>query len=137
MNGNKPLKFEVGAGQIIAGFDKSVIGKSVGEEYDIKLQPSEGYGEYEEGLTRTIPKDNFPKEQEPKEGMLIVVMSSHGHPIPATIKKIEDDICTIDLNHPMAGKILHFKIKIVETGCEPDPPHVCGCGSDHDHNHEH
>ena len=109
MNGNKPLKFEVGAGQIIPGFDKSVIGKDVGEEYDIKLQPSEAYGEYREGLTRTIPKDKFPKDHEPKEGMMIMVLDSNGHPIPATIKKVEDDICTIDLNHPMAGKILNFK----------------------------
>ena len=137
MNGNRPLKFEVGAGQIIPGFDKSVIGKAVGEEYEIKLQPSETYGEYREGSTRAIPKDNFPQDQEPKEGMMIIVMGPNNQPIPATIEKIEDDKCTIDLNHPMAGKILNFKIKILETECEPDPPHVCGCGADHDHEHKH
>ncbi len=134
-NGNIPLKFEVGAGKIIPGFDKSVVGKSVGEEYNIKLQPFESYGEYKDGLLQTIPKDSFPKDQEPKEGMMIMIMNSHGHPIPASIKKVKKETCTIDLNHPMAGKILNFKIKILETGCEPDPEHICGCGSDHDHSH--
>ena len=36
----------------------------------------------------------------------------------------------------MAGKVLNFKIKVVETGCEPDPPHACGCGCNQTHNHD-
>ena len=136
-NGGIPLKFEVGAGQIIPGFDKSVIGKSVGDEFNIRLEPSDAYGEYKEGMTQSISKDQFPPEQEPKAGLMILLMGPQGQPVPATIKEVEDDIVTIDLNHPMAGKILNFKVKIVETGCEPDPPHACGCGVDHDHDHKH
>ncbi|NVM34994.1 MAG: peptidylprolyl isomerase [Candidatus Lokiarchaeota archaeon] len=136
-NGGIPLKFEVGAGQIIPGFDNSVIGKSVGEEFDIRLEASDAYGEYKEDMTQSISNDQFPPEQEPKAGLMILLMGPQGQPVPATIKEVEDDIVTIDLNHPMAGKILNFKIKIVETGCEPDPPHACGCGVDHDHDHKH
>ena len=136
-NGDNPLKFEVGAGQIIPGFDNSVVGKNVGDEFNIRLEPSEAYGEYKEGMTQSISKDQFPPEQEPKAGLMIMLMGPQGQPIPATIKEVEDDIVIIDSNHPMAGKILNFKIKVVETGCEPDPPHVCGCGHDHDHDHEH
>ena len=134
-NGDNPLKFEVGAGQIIPGFDNSVVGKNVGDEFNIRLEPSEAYGEYKEGMTQSISKDQFP--QEPKAGLMIMLMGPQGQPVPATIKEVEDDIVIIDSNHPMAGKILNFKIKVVETGCEPDPPHVCGCGHDHDHDHEH
>ena len=136
-NGDNPLKFEVGAGQIIPGFDNSVVGKNVGDEFNIRLEPSEAYGEYKEGMTQSISKDQFPPEQEPKAGLMIMLMGPQGQPIPATIKEVEDDIVIIDSNHPMAGKVLNFKIKVVETGCEPDPPHVCGCGHDHDHDHEH
>lgn len=136
-NGGIPLKFEVGTGQIISGFDNSVIGKSVGDEFGIRLEASDAYGEYKEGMTQSISKDQFPPEQEPKAGLMILLMGPQGQPVPATIKEVEDDIVTIDLNHPMAGKILNFKIKIVETGCEPDPPHACGCGVDHDHDHKH
>ncbi len=52
--------------------------------------------------------------------------------MPASIKSIEDDEVIIDLNHPMAGKVLNFKIKIVETNLEPDPPTACGCGCGND-----
>jgi FKBP-type peptidyl-prolyl cis-trans isomerase 2 len=132
-NGGVPLKFEVGAGQVIPGFDNSVIGKSVGEEFEIRLNPSEAYGEYKDGLNQCISKDQFPPEQEPKVGMMVLLAGPQGHPFPATIKQIDDDIVTLDLNHPMAGKELNFKIKIVETDCEPDPPHTCGCDCGHDH----
>jgi FKBP-type peptidyl-prolyl cis-trans isomerase 2 len=137
LNDGIPLKFEVGAGQIIPGFETSAIGKSVGDEYDIRLEPSEAYGDYKEGMTQSISKDQFPTEQEPEPGLMILLLGPQGQPIPATIKEVNDDIITIDLNHPMAGKVLNFNIKIKETGCEPDPPLGCGCGDDHHHNHEH
>ncbi|MFX1418117.1 MAG: peptidylprolyl isomerase [Promethearchaeota archaeon] len=137
LNGGVPLKFEVGAGQIIQGFDKSVVGKSVEDEYFIRLDPSEAYGEYKEGFTQSISKDQFPAEQEPEPGLMILLIGPQGQPFPATIKEVNDDIIIIDLNHPMAGKVLNFKIKIIETGCEPDPPHACGPGCDHTHNHDH
>lgn len=68
---------------------------------------------------------------------MILLIGPEGQPVPATIKKVNGDIVTIDLNHPMAGKVLNFKIKIIETGCEPDPPHACGPGCGYDHSHDH
>lgn len=134
-NGGDPLKFQVGMGQLIKGFDESVIGKSPGEEYTIRLEPSEAYGEYRKGMTQSVSKDQFPPAQEPEAGLMILLVGPNGQPVPATIKEVEDDIVTVDLNHPMAGKNLNFKIKIVETDCEPDPPSTCGCGCEQDHNH--
>lgn len=135
-NEGLPLKFQVGEGQLITGFDNSVIGKEPGEEYTIKLKPSEAYGEYKEGLTQRVPKDQLPKGPEPQLGMMLMVMGPQGQML-ASIKSIEEDDVIIDLNHPMAGKVLNFKIKIVETNCEPDTPNMCSCGHDHSHNHDH
>ena len=133
-NGGTPLKFEVGGGQIIKGFDDAVIGKEVGEEaFSIKLQPSEAYGDYNKDLIRKMPKNLFPKEQDPKPDMIIQVMDETGHVMLAAIKYVEDENVIVDMNHPLAGKVLNFKIKIIETGCEPDPPNSCGCGCGHDH----
>ena len=133
-NDGIPLKFQVGMGQIIKGFDESVVGKNLGEEYNIRLEPLEAYGEYKEGVTQNVPKDQFPKDIELQPGMMLMLMGPQG-PLPALIKKIEEDEVVIDLNHPMAGKVLNFNIKIVETNCEPNLPKACGCGEQHNHTH--
>jgi FKBP-type peptidyl-prolyl cis-trans isomerase 2 len=132
-NGGNPLKFEVGGGQIIKGFDEAVLGKEVGDEFSIKLQPSEAYGDYKNELIRKMPKSLFPKEQDPKPGMIIQVMDETGHVMLASIKEVQEENVIVDMNHPLAGKALNFKIKVTEIGCEPDPPHSCGCGCGHDH----
>ena len=131
MNGGTPLKFQVGAGQLIQGFDTSVIGKNVGDEYSIHLEPPEAYGERKEGLSQKIPKEQFPKDLEIAPGMMLMVMGPQGQ-TPASIKSIEEDHVVIDLNHPMAGKSLNFKIKVVDKNLEPDPPSSCGCGCGHE-----
>ena len=133
-NAGTPLKFEVDGGQIIKSFDDAVIGKEVGEEFSIKLQPSEAYGDYNKELIRKMPKSLFPKEQDPKPGMIIQVMDETGHVMLAEIKDVEKENVIVDMNHPLAGKVLNFKIQVTETGCEPDPPQSCGCGCGHDHN---
>lgn len=129
--GGNPLKFQVGAGQIIPGFDTSVVGKSLGDEYDITLEPSDAYGEYQENLIQKVSKSQFPPDVEPKPGMQLLLMGPNNQPIPAMIDTVEENAVIIDLNHPLAGKILNFKIKIVGTDCEPGLPSACGCGCDH------
>ncbi|MFX1488848.1 MAG: peptidylprolyl isomerase [Promethearchaeota archaeon] len=133
LNGGIPLKFQVGRGQLIKGFDESVIGKNLGDNYTIRIEPSEAYGDRREGFTQKVPKEQFPEGVELQPGLMLMVMGSEG-PTPASIKSIEEDHVIIDLNHPMAGKVLNFEIKIIETNCEPDPPTTCGCGCGEDHN---
>ena len=110
-----PLEFEVGAGQLIKGFDAAVVGMKVGEEKEITLKPSEAYGEHRDDLIREIPRDQFPKEPELKEGMNLVMQAPNGMKMPIKIAGVTDTTVKIDLNPPLAGKILKFKIKILEV----------------------
>ena len=132
INGDDSLKFQVGAGHLIKGFDESVQGKDLGEEFSIRLKPSEAYGELKEGMTQKVPRAQFPKGVELQPGLMLMVMGPQGQ-MPASIQSVGEDEVIIDLNHPMAGKVLNFNIKIVETNCEPDPPSACGCGCEPDH----
>ena len=109
----KPLEFEAGAGMVVPGFDAAVIGMEVGEEKTFTLKPEEAYGMPDERAVQKVPKDKFPAEA--KEGMIIGVPLPDGQQIPAKIAKIDDKEVTTDMNHPMAGKTLVFKIKIVEV----------------------
>lgn len=109
----KPFEFEVGAGQVVLGFDTAVVGMDVGEEKTVTLKPEEAYGMPNEKAVQKVPADKFPKEA--KEGMMIGVPLPNGQQIPAKIVKIGKDEVTIDMNHPMAGKVLVFKIKVLEV----------------------
>jgi FKBP-type peptidyl-prolyl cis-trans isomerase 2 len=109
-----PLEFEAGAGQVIAGFDNAVLGMKVGDEKTFRIESKDAYGDHRVELVRQIPRDSLPKDQEPKEGMMLIVGSPDGRQFPVKITKVENDKVSIDLNHPLAGKALNFKIKIVE-----------------------
>lgn len=112
--GREPLEFAAGAGQVIPGFDKAAIGMKIGQEKEIKLQPSETYGSYNPQLVQEIPFDRIQIEEELKQGMVLAVTMPNGNQVPATITKVANETATIDLNHPLAGQVLNFKFKVVD-----------------------
>jgi FKBP-type peptidyl-prolyl cis-trans isomerase 2 len=113
--GKQPIEFEVGKGMVIPGFDNAVVGMKKGEEKDVKLQAKDAYGERNDQLLKKVPKEQLPQGPEPKVGMMVGLSTPQGQQIPAKITEVTDKEITIDLNHPLAGKALNFKIKVVEV----------------------
>lgn len=109
-----PLEFVVGSGMVIKGFDEAVKGMEKDEEKEFSIEPEDAYGQYNPELKRDIPKNVLPPEQEPKEGMMLGMRTPDGQTIPAKIVSVDKDKITIDVNHPLAGKKLFFKIKILD-----------------------
>jgi peptidylprolyl isomerase len=108
----KPLEFICGTGQMIPGFDAAVIGMEKGESKDIKLNPEDAYGEHNPQLVQKVPIDQMPKEPKPEVGMMLAVGLPNGQQLPAKITEVTETDVTIDVNHPMSGKVLNFNIKI-------------------------
>ena len=113
-NQGEPLEFEVGGKILMEEFENAVIGMEVGDEKEFSLEPQDAYGDYNDQLIKTVPKDQLPKSQELEKGMMLVMGLPNGIQIPASVLDVTDDSVTIDLNHPLAGKKLHFKVKIVD-----------------------
>jgi FKBP-type peptidyl-prolyl cis-trans isomerase 2 len=110
-----PLEFTVGDGQIIKGFEEAVLGMKVGEEKEIKLPPEEGYGPHNPELVKDMPKDCFnSQDEEIKAGMVFLMDLPNGRQIPVRIANVTEEMVTIDLNPPLAGKTLIFQIKILD-----------------------
>ena len=132
----QPLSFITGFGQIIPGLEKALMGKAAGDSAQLVIEPEEAYGPVREDLLQEIPKSQFPADIELKPGMNFEAQSPRG-PMMITIAEINDnDTVTVDLNHPMAGKQLHFDINVVEVR-EPTQAELqqlqqaqagCGCG---------
>ncbi len=108
----KPLEFQVGDGQVIKGFEDAILGMKEGDEKEFSVEPSEGYGIHDPTLVQKVPKEIFPPEADLVPGLLFEAGLPTGEKVPATIKAIEDGIISVDLNHPLAGKKLNFKIKL-------------------------
>jgi len=109
------LEFEVGSEMIIKGFEDAIKKMKVGDEKTISLDPADAYGEPREDLVKKVPKKQIPTDQEIKTGMIIMIGLPTGQQLPATIKEVGDKEITLDLNHPLAGKKLTFKLKLLEV----------------------
>ena len=108
-----PLQFEAGSGQMIKGFDDAVLGMKVGEEKEVTLQPAEAYGQINPSLLKKVPQSQLPLGQKIEKGMVLDIGLPTGQKIPARVVEVTLNDITIDLNHPLAGKVLKFKIKVV------------------------
>jgi peptidylprolyl isomerase len=112
-HGGEPLAFEVGAGKMIPGFDEGVLGMAEGEEKELTIEAAKAYGDHNPELIKEVPKDKLPQEKPLEAGMMLAVGLPNGQQLPAKITEVNDASVKIDLNHPLAGKKLHFKIKVV------------------------
>jgi FKBP-type peptidyl-prolyl cis-trans isomerase 2 len=110
---SEPLGFEVGAGMMIKGFDDAVLGMRIGEEKSITISPADAYGEVDEENFFVVGKDQFPPEANPQVGDMFSVHQSNGMPLNVVVNQIEGDEVVLDANHPLAGKTLIFKIKLI------------------------
>ncbi len=119
-------QFVAGAGAVIPGIDEAVVGMSVGQEKELTLDPDKAYGSYDDNLKQSFPRDMFSEDAMPQEGMLVAVNTTTGQQIPATINKVEEEQVELDFNHPLAGKTLTYKIKLVDV--QENPGGECGCG---------
>jgi peptidylprolyl isomerase len=130
-NGREPLEVQMGAGQLIQGFENALIDMSVDEEKKFTLTPEEAYGQRDEKLVRDFPRKDVPPELDPKVGQTVAMTTADGRQIPAHITEVDDQNVTIDMNHPLAGKSLTFDIKVVGiTNEATQNSKGCGTGCD-------
>lgn len=112
--GNDPLGFTVGAGQVIPGFDAALIGMQIGETKNVVIPADQAYGDRMEELVQTISREQFNLgDVEPELGMAIEMQTPQGS-IPLVITEITETSVTLDANHPLAGEELHFDLTLVE-----------------------
>ena len=113
--GKEPLEFTIGEGGIIKGFEEGVKEMKLDEGKTIKIKPEDAYGLQQKELMLEFPRDKFPAEMNIEKGGRLILKGPDNQNIPAVVSEVRGDVVVIDLNHPLAGKELTFKIKIVEV----------------------
>lgn len=114
--GRAPLEFQVGAGQMIKGFDAAVDGMALGQKVTVEIPAAEAYGEVNPQMIVDIPRTNLPPDLKPEVGQQLGMTTPQGQQVPVKVKEVHDDKIVIDANHDLAGKDLIFDIELVEIG---------------------
>jgi len=118
INESEPKEIDLSDEKTAGPYKRNLIGMRVGEMRTVKLTPEEGeYGIRRADLLHQIPRIQFADKIEPKVGLVLSMnMESDGvtHQVPATIVEVSDELVTVDYNHPLAGHILKYEIKILD-----------------------
>ncbi|MFP5213926.1 MAG: peptidylprolyl isomerase [Acidobacteriota bacterium] len=126
--GCQPIEVHIGASEVIPGFENALVGMELNEKKTFKIEAEDAYGQRDDALMQSFERSDFPDEFQPEVGQVIVLQSEEQGQFPATIKSVEADSVTLDLNHPLAGKALTFEIEVLEINDKPSEPTSCGCG---------
>jgi FKBP-type peptidyl-prolyl cis-trans isomerase SlyD len=133
--GHEPLEFLQGAGNIIPGLEQELYGMGLGESKTVIVQPEDGYGILDPDAFIDVPKEQFPANIPLEEGVEIQVTNQDGQAMSARIDSVSDESVRLDFNHPLAGKELHFDVKVVglrdATDEESEHGHAHGDGHHH------
>jgi FKBP-type peptidyl-prolyl cis-trans isomerase SlyD len=112
--GHEPLIYLHGAGNIVPGLEKALAGRKAGDSLQVKVDPSEAYGEVKQNLIQAVDIASFKDMEGPIEaGMQFNTEGPDGSTQHIVVKKVDGDQVTIDGNHPLAGKMLSFDVQVV------------------------
>lgn len=111
--GGEPLEFTIGSLEVLPGFEAAIVGLRVGEKKKLSLAPEDAYGVWRREKVFTLGRDRLPPGMDPKPGMMLEGRTSAGA-VSFLVLDVNDQEITLDANHPLAGKQLHFEIELVE-----------------------
>ncbi|MCA9738777.1 MAG: peptidylprolyl isomerase [Gemmatimonadetes bacterium] len=109
-----PLQFQVGAGQVIPGFESAVEGMEEGETRTATIEALNAYGPRNEDMMLTVPREQLPDGLEPEVGASLQVSTTEGQVYPVRIAELQEQTVVLDANHPLAGKALTFELTLAK-----------------------
>ncbi len=112
--GNPPLEFTIGAGEVISGFDSAVTGLKSGESRTVAIPPEEGYGLHLPEMVAEVERRQIPDDHLLEVGNYLEVNAPNGASFEVRIAGLTDSHVRLDGNHPLAGKTLNFEITLIE-----------------------
>ena len=134
--GQEPLAYLHGAGNIIPGLERALLGKAVGDKFNVSIPAAEAYGVRDDSMVQELPSNMFSGIDKIEVGMEFHAETEHGLQV-VTVTKVEGDNVTIDGNHPLAGVDLTFDVEVAEIRAasaeELEHGHAHGAGGHHHH----
>ena len=102
-------EFIQGRHEIFPALEQKVVGMKVGEEKKVELGPGEGFGPHDDRKKLNIPKTLLPFGTKAGD----VLRNDVGELV--TVAEVADTTAVLDYNHPLAGKPLVVRMKILKV----------------------
>ena len=107
----EPMTYLHGAYNIIPGLERAMAGRSVGDEFQVTIEPADAYGEKSEAKFQRVSAKHFQFPKKLKPGQVVGLQSKKG-PVQVTIIKVGRFNVDVDTNHPLAGQVLTFEVEV-------------------------
>jgi len=112
--GGQPLQYTHGEGHIIPGLENALVGKKQGDNLSVTVAPEQGYGPVHQEAIVEVKLEQLPEEAQ-QVGMKVQGQTPEGQMVQAEVVELREGTAILDFNHPLAGKQLHFAVKVLEV----------------------
>ena len=112
---SQPATLVIGSGVLPAGFEKYILGMTVGTRKVFHVQPEDGFGQHNTSNIQVVDRSRFAPDMELAEGLVISFADPSGGEMPGVVSQFDDHSVTIDFNHPLAGKNLDFEVEVLSV----------------------
>jgi len=109
--GKPPHYYIHGGSSLLPAIQRHLEGRREGETVEFTLSPEETYGPHDPAALIEVPKSEMPK-RELKIGMILQELTEGGQVKIGRVAEIREHSIVMNFNHPMAGKILHYRVTI-------------------------
>lgn len=111
----EPHGIVLGRHQVMRALENALLAMEPGDERTLELSCDEAYGRYDEKAVQKVPTYKIPNGENLPVGETIGWTSPRNiEPIPVKVLNIENQVATLDFNHPLAGKDIVYWIKLVD-----------------------
>ena len=111
--GGEPLKVTQGKHELVPGLEKALEGMAAGEKKNVTVAPPEAYGTLDPKAFQEVDKNMVPTDSR-KVGTQLEGTTSDGRKVFPRISEVKNETIVLDFNHPLAGKTLHFDVKVLD-----------------------
>jgi FKBP-type peptidyl-prolyl cis-trans isomerase SlyD len=108
-----PLSYLHGADNIVPGLEKALSGRRPGEKFDVAVAPEEGYGAPSGSAPQRMDRSVFPPGAPLETGMSFGAELDDGDVLTLWIVAVEPEHVLVGVDHPLAGKTLHFSVEVL------------------------
>lgn len=116
----EPMTVQLGRGEMAEGLELALLGLRDGEEQTIDIGPDMAFGHVDDTLLRALPRSDFDPDIELQEGLIIEFSTAEDEVLPGTILAFDENEVRIDLNHPLAGQTVRYRVKILDVTNTPE-----------------